>query len=72
MVVFHTQLVVFSAELRCEWHGPCTIRKVFYDGALEPHDDVNERVIKVGKHRGRYYNENEIMGLQSFTRTRMR
>src|SRR3954471_3548489 len=72
VVVFNTQLVVFPAELRCEWHGPCTIRKVFYDVALELYDEKNERVMKVGKHRSRHYNENEIAGLESFTRTRTR
>ena len=72
VVVFHTQLVVFPVELRCEWQGPYTITKVFYDGALELHDQVNERVIKVGKHRARDYNVNEFGGLQSFTQIRMR
>ena len=72
VVVFHTQLRVFPAELKCEWKGPYTITKVFNDGALELHDEVNERVMKVGKHRRRHYNVNEFAGLQSLTSTRTR
>src|SRR3954471_20855844 len=72
VVVFHTQLRVFPAELKSEWKGPYTITKVYIDGAVELEDEVNGRTMKVSKHRSRHYNTNEIAGMQSLTITRTR
>src|SRR5438270_12580135 len=70
VVVFHTQLRVFPADLKSEWKGPYTITKVYNDGALELEDEVNGRKLKVGKHMSRHYNEYEIAGMQSLTMRR--
>ena len=71
VMVFHTQLRVIPAELWCECKGLYTLRKVFYDGALELLDE-DERVTKVSKQRGKHFIENRIEELHCFTRTRIR
>ena len=72
VMVFHTQLRVFPAELKSEWKGPYTIVKVFNDGALEVQDENEGRRLKVAKQRSRHFNRNEIAGMQSLTMTRTR
>src|SRR3954469_17121814 len=70
VVVYHIQVRVFPAELKSEWKGPYTITKVYIDGALEVEDEVSRRKLKVGKHRSRHFNENEIAGMQCMTMRR--
>ena len=70
VVVYHTQLRVFPAELKSEWKGPYTITKVYIDGALEVEDEASGKKLKVGKHRSRHFNENEIAGMQLLTTIR--
>src|SRR5438270_2377304 len=72
VMVFHTQLRVFHAELKSEWKGPYTIVKVFNDGALEVQDENDGRRLKVAKQRSRHFNTNEIAGMQSLTMIRTR
>ena len=67
VMVFHTQLRVFPAELKSEWKGPYTIVKVFNDGALEVQDENDGRRLKVAKQRSRHFNTNEIAGMQDLT-----